>query len=91
MLKKILLSMFGVLLILASLLFLTAFVAYLFQPKNSYLGPARMNAAGIVFLWVAILGAGLGGVLLLRKGNAIQSGVDDDDDFRGDYDDDDAP
>jgi len=50
-----------------SLLLVTAFAVYLLTPR-SYSSPP-MNTAGIVAMWVVILGAGVPGGLLLR--NAI--------------------
>jgi len=91
MLKKILLSASGTLLALLSLLCLAGFLSYVFTPSK----PVPLDAAGIVFYWIAILGAGAGGFFLLRAGHRIvRAGrVDDDDDemYKGDYDDEDAP
>ena len=74
------------------MLCLAGFLSYVFNPSK----PVPLNAAGIVFYWIAILGAGAGGFFLLRAGHraiAIRADrVDDDDEaYRGDYDDEDAP
>jgi len=94
MLKKILCSVCGALMSLMSLLCLISFILYVRTPRPlGILDPNPMPAAGYVFFWIAILGLGTGGFFLLRAAvRAFRGGADDDDEaYKGDYDDEDAP
>jgi len=91
MLKKILCSVFGTLLSLASLTFLAAFLVYLGTRGGAAFNPEPLNAAGIVAYWAAILGTGVGGFLLLRAVRRTFRGEAEEEDYKGDYDDEDAP
>ena len=91
MLKKILYSVFGAILALATLIFLSSFFLYLLSPKpDPILDQNPMPAAGLVFMWIAILGAGVGAFFLLRAAVRAFRGdaAGEEEELKGDYDED---
>jgi len=104
MAKKFLRIFFGVVLALVSLLCLIAFIVYCSTPRAPF--APKPATIGFVFMWIVILGSGIGSFFLFRAVGVPQAvgallgkglraagfgGSYEDDDAKGDYDEEEEP